>query len=377
MGPLHGFKIIEIAGIGPSQFCGMLLADMGAEILRIDRPQKIADDIAIPTRFNLMNRSRQTLAVDLKREEGVDLVLALCKSADALFEGFRPGAMERMGLGPETCQRQNRALVYGRMTGWGQEGPLAKTAGHDGDYIALAGALATIGEKDQPPTMPLNLIGDFGGGGTYLAIGILAALLEASRSGKGQIIDAAMTDGTASLMTLFYGLRAGGLWKEERRSNFLDGAAPFYRSYLTSDDESIVVCALEGRFYRELLQTLSMDDIDPTTQHDRNTWPELTQKFASIFATRTREEWSSVFAGTDACVTPVLSMSDAIDHPHNQARKTFVEVDGITQPAPAPRFSRTKSEIQHAPNFPDKPTAALLKSWNVPPNDIKRLLAAC
>lgn len=329
MGPLHGFKIIEIAGIGPSQFGGMLLADMGAEILRIDRPQKNADDIAIPTEFNLMNRSRQTLVVDLKKPEGVDLILTFCKSADALFEGFRPGVMERMGLGPEECMQQNKALVYGRMTGWGQDGPLAKTAGHDGDYIALAGALAAIGEKDQPATLPLNLVGDFGGGGTYLAIGILAALLETSRSGKGQVVDAAMTDGTASLMTLFYGLRAGGLWKEERRSNFLDGAAPFYRSYLTRDNQSIVVCALEGRFYCELLKILCLDDIDPTTQHDRNAWPELTQKMASIFASKTRDEWCKKFAGSDACVTPVLSMTEAISHPHNKARNTFVEIDGI------------------------------------------------
>ncbi len=372
MGPLQGFKIIEMAGIGPSQFCGMLLADMGAEILRIERPQKKADDFVVPTKFDLMNRSRQTLAVDLKKAEGVGLILTLCKSADALFEGFRPGVMERMGLGPDECTPQNKALVYGRMTGWGQDGPLAKTAGHDGNYIALAGALAAIGEKDQPPTMPLNLVGDFGGGGTYLAIGILAALLEASRSGEGQIVDAAMTDGTASLMTLFYGLRAGGLWSEERGSNLLDGAAPFYRSYQTRDNLSIVVCALEGRFYRELLQLLSLDDVDPTKQHDRRTWPALTQRFASIFVSRTRDEWSKQFAATDACVAPILSMSDAITHPHNQARQTFVEVDGITQPAPAPRFSRTESEIQQAPKPPTKPTATLLKSWNVSAEDIAR-----
>lgn len=374
MGPLHGFKIIEIAGIGPSQFCGMLLADMGAEILRIDRPQMAGDGITIPTKFNLMNRSRRTLAVDLKQAAGVDLVLALCKSADALFEGFRPGVMERMGLGPEECLRQNNALVYGRMTGWGQDGPLAKTAGHDGDYIALVGALAAIGEKDRVPAIPLNLVGDFGGGGTFLAIGILAALLEASRSGEGQVIDAAMTDGTASLMTLFYGLRAAGMWSEERGSNFLDGAAPFYRGYKTRDDQMVVVCALEGRFYQELLRILCLDDVDPKAQHDRSAWPTLTQRLETTFATKTRDEWCNLFAATDACFAPILSMSDAITHPHNKARNTFVEVEGITQPAPAPRFSRSVSKIQHAPPEPSKPTTAILKAWNVPNQDIERLV---
>ncbi|MCH7853664.1 MAG: CoA transferase [Proteobacteria bacterium] len=374
MGPLHGFKIIEIAGIGPSQFCGMLLADMGAEILRIDRPQMSGDGITIPTKFNLMNRSRQTLSVDLKKQEGVDLVLTLCQSADAFFEGFRPGVMERMGLGPEECLQQNGALVYGRMTGWGQEGPLAKTAGHDADYIALVGALAAIGNKDQPPAIPLNLIGDFGGGGAFLAIGILAALLETSRSGEGQVVDAAMTDGAASLMTMFYGLRAGGLWSEERGSNFLDGAAPFYRSYQTRDERSVVVCALEGRFYRELLRILSLNDIDPDTQHDRSTWPTLTKRLETTFATKTRDEWCKLFAETDACFAPILSMSDAITHPHNKARNTFVEIDGITQPAPAPRFSRSESKIKHAPPKPIKPTTAVLKAWDVPDSTVEEWL---
>ena len=374
MGPLHGFKIIEIAGIGPSQFCGMLLADMGAEILRIERPQVAEDGISIPTKFNLMNRSRQTLAVDLKKPEGVDLLLTLCKSADALFEGFRPGVMERMGLGPEECLQQNEALVYGRMTGWGQEGPLATTAGHDGDYIALVGALAAIGEKDRPPSVPLNLVGDFGGGGAFLAIGILAALLAAGRSGEGQVVDAAMTDGAASLMTMFYGLRAGGLWSEARGNNFLDGGAPFYRSYATSDKQSVMVCALEGRFYREFLRILSIEDIDPVAQHDRGTWPTLTHRLESTFATKTRDEWCDLFAGSDACFAPILSMSDAITHPHNQARNTFVEVDGIMQPAPAPRFSRSESKIKHAPTKPIKPTTAILKAWGVPESDVEKWL---
>lgn len=373
MGPLHGFRIVEIAGIGPGQFCGMLLADMGAEILRIDRPLT-GDGIAIPARFNLMNRSRQTLVVDLKKPAGVALVLALCKSADAMFEGFRPGVMERMGLGPEECRQQNKALVYGRMTGWGQEGPLAHTAGHDGDYIALVGALAAIGEKEQTPAIPLNLVGDFGGGGAFLAIGILAALLEASRSGEGQVVDAAMTDGAASLMTLFYGLQAGGLWSEERGSNLLDGGAPFYRSYATLDKQSVMVCALEGRFYRELLRILSLDDVDPNTQHDRNHWPMLRERMEAVFVTRSRDEWCKLFAGTDACFAPILTMSGAINHPHNQARNTFVEVDGISQPAPAPRFSRSESKIRHAPRSPIKPSAALLRAWNLPGSDIEEWL---
>ncbi len=373
MGPLQGFKIIEIAGIGPSQFCGMLLADMGAEILRVARLKVAGDGVSIPVRFDLMNRSRQTITVDLKKPEGVDLVLALCESADAFFEGFRPGVIERIGLGPDDCMRRNKGLVYGRMTGWGQDGPMAKVAGHDGNYIALAGALAAIGEKKSLPAMPLNLVGDFGGGGAYLAMGILAALLETSRSGKGQVVDAAMTDGTASLMTLFFGLRAAGMWGEERGSNVLDGAAPFYRTYATSDGQVVVVCALEGRFYSELMRILSLADVDPDLQYERSTWPELTTRMESAFLSRTRAQWCELFDGVDACFAPVLSMSDAIADAHNQARGTFIEVDGITQPAPAPRFSRSRSKIQNPPLEASRPDAGLLRNWGVGPDDIDRL----
>ncbi|MFQ6007293.1 MAG: CaiB/BaiF CoA transferase family protein, partial [Woeseia sp.] len=274
MGPLHGFRIIEIAGIGPGQLCGMLLADMGARLIRIDRLRGADPGVPIPEKFNLMNRSRPTVAVDLKRAAGIDLVLRLCKSADAIFEGFRPGVMERLGLGPEHCMARNRRLVYGRMTGWGQVGPLADSVGHDGNYIALSGALSAIGGRDGQPVLPLNLVGDFGGGGTYLALGILGAMLEAGRSGQGQVVDAAMVDGAASLMTLFYGLRAAGLWHDQRGTNLLDGGAPFYRTYSTSDGKSVVVCAIERRFFRALLELLSIDDIDPNDQYNTSKWPE-------------------------------------------------------------------------------------------------------
>ena len=376
MGPLQGFKIIEIAGIGPSQFCGMLLADMGAEVLRISNPQGQADGVTVPAKFNLMNRSRRAIAVDLKKPDGVELVLALCKSADAIFEGFRPGVIERIGLGPDDCMRGNKALVYGRMTGWGQEGPMAQTAGHDGNYIALVGALASIGQKNSLPAIPLNLVGDFGAGGTYLAIGILAALLSASRCGEGQVVDAAMTDGAASLMTLFFGLRAAGMWEEERGVNFLDGGAPFYKTYETSDQQAVVVCALEGRFYRELLRVLGVEDAEPDSQYDRRSWPALTEQFEIVFASRTREEWCELFDGVDACFAPVLSMSESIAHSHNKARETFVEVDGIVQPAPAPRFSRSESRIRNSPLEPDQADAKLLREWGVAENEIDRLAAS-
>jgi alpha-methylacyl-CoA racemase len=374
MGPLQGFKIIEIAGIGPSQFCGMLLADMGAEILRIDKPRQAADSLTVPAKFNLMNRSRRTIMIDLKKSDGVELVLALCRSADAFFEGFRPGVIERIGLGPDDCMRQNKSLVYGRMTGWGQDGPLAQVAGHDGNYIALVGALAAIGENKSLPAIPLNLIGDFGAGGAYLAIGILAALLEASRSGTGQVVDAAMTDGTASLMTLFFGLHAAGMWKEERGANFLDGAAPFYRTYETKDREAVVVCALEGRFFSELLKVLSIEDIDLDSQYDRNSWPAQAARIEAAFMTRTREEWCELFDGTDACFAPVLSMSEAVEHKHNKERETFVEVDGIVQPAPAPRFSRSNSQIRNPPLASGKPDSGLLREWGVGQDQIDRLI---
>jgi alpha-methylacyl-CoA racemase len=340
MGPLNRFRIIEIAGIGPGQFCGMLLADMGARLIRIDR----------------------------KTDAG------LCESADALFEGFRPGVMERLGLGPDDCMARNDKLVYGRMTGWGQSGPLASSVGHDGNYASLAGVIGAIGEKDGPPSIPLNLTADFGGGGAFLAIGILAALLEASGSGKGQVVDAAMVDGAASLMTLFYGLHAAGYWKEQRGSNMLDGGAPFYRAYRTSDDQYIIVCALEGRFFRTLIESLDIDDISPAEQHAQDKWPQQIERFEAVFAKKTRDEWRELLEGTDACLAPVLSLSEAPDHVHNIARGTFVEIDGIRQPAPAPRFSRTVSEISQAAAATNPDLRGVLSDWGLPDSDIDNLV---
>lgn len=376
MGPLKGYRIIEIAGIGPSQLCGMLLADMGATVLRIARTVDADLGVGIPAELNLMNRSRPTIAVDLKHPEGAALVLRLCEQADALFEGFRPGAMERLGLGPVACMQRNVRLVYGRMTGWGQEGPLAGEAGHDANYLALAGALATIGEPDGGPVLPLNLVADFGGGALYLAVGLLAALLEASKSGRGQVVDAAMVDGVSSMLTALHGLLAAGLWQERRGSNLLDGGAPFMRSYATRDGGYVAVAALEQRFYRNLLQVLGLDDVDPAQQMQVRDWPALQRRLAEVFQTRTREEWTAAFAGKDACVTPVLWPTEATRHPHHLARGSFVEVDGVTQPAPAPRFSRTVSQVRSAPREPGVETGRALGEWGVAAEDVERLAQA-
>ena len=373
MGPLQGFKIVEIAGIGPGQFCGMLLADMGAQLIRIDRAADADLGIGMPAKFNLMNRSRPAIGVDLKSQSGVDLVLTLCKSADALFEGFRPGVMERLGLGPAECMAMNERLVYGRMTGWGQDGPLADAVGHDGNYASLAGVIGAIGEKDGPPSIPLNLAADFGGGGAYLAMGILAALLETGRSGKGQIVDAAMVDGAASLLTMFYGMHAGGFWQDKRGSNFLDGAAPFYRAYRTSDNEYIIVCAIERRFFKALVESLDIEGFDLSTQHDQRQWPAQIEQFESVFAGKTRDEWCKLLEGTDACFAPVLSLTEAPLHPHNKERNTFVDVDGIVQPAPAPRFSRTASKVSQAPAAPGSDMRNVLADWGLSESAIDRL----
>ncbi len=372
-GPLSGYRIIEIAGIGPGQFCGMLLADMGAELLRIDRADGGDRGVAMPAKYNLMNRSRPVIAIDLKQPEGVELVLRLCAEADALFEGFRPGVMERLGLGPTECMARNPRLVYGRITGWGQEGPLADTAGHDTNYIALAGALGTLGEAGRPPPVPLNLIGDFGGGGLYLALGLLAALLEAHRSGQGQVVDAAMVDGTASMMTLFYGMLAGGLWQDRRGVNLFDGSAPFVRAYETSDGEYVAVCAIERRFFTALLEVLQTSEIDPADQYDRTAWPGHHAALERLFKGRTRDEWSEAFAGTDACFAPVLSLTEAAEHPHSVARNSYLTVDGILQPAPAPRFSRTPPQIQHPPTEADGNAGDSLASWGLNDAEVARL----
>jgi len=374
MGPLQGFRIIEMAGIGPTQLCGMLLAELGAEIIRIRRPGPANPGVDIPPRYNLMNRSRPTVAVDLKSPQGVELVLRLCAQADAIFEGFRPGVMEKLGLGPDACSARNPRLVYGRVTGWGQVGPLAGAVGHDTDYIALAGALHCIGDADRPPPLPLNLVADFGGGALYLAVGMLAAMLEAGRSGQGQVIDAAMVDGVASMLTMFYGLRAAGLWSDRRHSNLLDGAAPFARCYETSDGHYVAVCALETSFFAALLGALSIDDIDVRDQYDSARWPEQCAILADVFRTKTRAEWSVILEGADACAAPVLSLDEAPRHPHNATRRTFVDVDGIRQPGVAPRFSRTPSEVRHGPLELDGISEDILRRWDIDADEIDDLL---
>jgi alpha-methylacyl-CoA racemase len=362
MGPLQGLRIIEIAGIGPTQFCGMLLGDLGADVLRIEREAAGDPGIAIPPEFNLMNRSRSVITADLKSDRGRAMVLRLVEEADALFEGFRPGVMERLGLGPDDCLARNPKLVYGRMTGWGQEGPLAQAAGHDANYIALAGVLGAIGERGGDPVYPLILAGDLGGGGLYLALGLLAALLETSRSGRGQVVDAAIVDGAANLMTLFHGLLAAGLWRDRRGSNVLDGGAPFARSYRTRDGKHVVIQPLENRFFRQLLERMDIGDIDADRQYDPSYWPEIEKRLAEVFASRSREEWCELLEGRDVCFAPVLSLTEVAEHPHLAARKTHREVDGIMQPGPAPRFSRTEAEIGCSPANPLDPEP-LLKRW--------------
>jgi len=347
MGPLKGIKVIEMAGLAPGPFAAMMLADMGAEVLCIERPAPAGQPGPVPA-ANLIHRNRRSLALDLKNAAAVDALHRLVAGADALIEGFRPGVMERLGLGPEPCLAANPKLVYGRMTGWGQEGPLAHAAGHDANYIALTGALHAIGSKDAPPAIPLNLVGDFGGGGMYLAFGIVCALLEARQSGRGQVVDAAMVDGAASLMTYMYALQAAGRWRADRGENILDGAAPWYHVYETADGKYVSVAAAEPQFYAELLRRLGLADADLPAQHDRAGWPVLQQRFAAVFRGRTRAQWCEQMEGSDACFAPVLSLAEAPAHPHIRARGTFVEVEGVVQPAPAPRFSRTPPETPRA-----------------------------
>lgn len=373
MGPLEDFKIIEIAGIGPGQFAGMLLADMGASVVRIERPFSGEPIFAAHARFNIMNRSRPMIGVDLKTPDGVQLVLDLCEDADAIFEGFRPGVMERLGLGPEVCMARNPKLVYGRMTGWGQQGPLAETIGHDANFIALSGVYAGIGEKGGKPVCPLNLAGDMGGGGAYLVIGMLSALLEATKSGQGQVIDAAMVDGAASQMSSIWGFRAADAWKDERGSNILDGGAPFYTAYRTKDDLHIAVAPIENRFYRNLLNVLDLDDIDPAMQHDQAQWDDVRRKLQAVFETRTRDEWCELLEDTETCCTPILDMSEVTTHPHNVSRETFVSIDGITQPAPAPRFSRTTSKIGSPAGPMRSDPQQVLKDWGASTETLAKL----
>lgn len=362
-GPLRGFKIIEMAGMGPGPFCGMLLADMGADVVRVERLTVSDRGIDFPPKFDLLNRGKRSVAIDLKTEEGKAALLNLIGQADALIEGFRPGVMERLGLGPDECQIQNPNLVYGRITGWGQEGPLAQAAGHDLNYIALSGAVHSIGPVDGKPIVPLNLIGDFGGGALYLAMGILAAILEAQKSGKGQVVDAAMVDGVASLMTMQYALKQMGAWKGPRGHNLLDGGAPFYDVYETSDGKHISVAPVERRFYEELIERIGLSDMPLPKQNDPKGWSELRERLSETFKKRTRTEWCELLEGSDACFAPVLDMMEVTQHPHSIERRVYTEIEGVVQPNPAPRFSRTPSEVKHAAPVMGADTRPVFLDW--------------
>ncbi len=372
MGPLSGVKVVELAGIGPGPFCAMLLADLGADVIRVDRTAEADLGIDRGRKYSVLNRSRRSIAVDLKNPDGVETVLKLVEQADALIEGFRPGVTERLGLGPDVCLERNPALVYGRMTGWGQQGPMAHAAGHDINYIALTGALHAIGPKDRP-SPPLNLVGDFGGGGVYLAFGICAALLEARVSGSGQVVDAAMTEGAASLMGAIYGLHASGGWSNERESNFLDGGAYYYGVYETKDGKFVSIGSIEGKFHDELLELTGLSDATTVDRNDTGSWEEKRARLADVFATKTRDEWDEIMLGSDVCYAPVLDLEEAPHHPHNVARGSFVEVDGVTQPGPAPRFSRTPGEVQMPPAAPGQHTAEALADWGFDTDDIRKL----
>jgi alpha-methylacyl-CoA racemase len=367
MGPLAGVKVIELAGIGPGPMCAMLLADMGATVLRIERPGPSDLGIERPLRYNLLLRGRYSVAVDLKSPVGKALALRLIDDADALLEGFRPGVTERLGLGPADCLARNPRLVYGRVTGWGQEGPLAQAAGHDINYIALVGALHAIGRRGGPPVPPLNLLADYAGGALYLAFGLVCGILEARQSGKGQVVDAAMIDGVASLMTAFHGAVAAGLATHQRGTNHTDTGAHFYNTYQCADGGWISVAPIEGKFYAELLRRLDIDPASLPPQMDRERWPQIEQRFAALFKSRTRAEWCALLEGTDACFAPVLTTDEAIAHPHNAGRGVYVEIDGVVQPAPAPRFSRTKPDLPIPPQPIDaKNTELALAAWLEP-----------
>jgi alpha-methylacyl-CoA racemase len=368
MGPLSGVRVIEIASLAPAPFGCMILADLGADVLRIERAERCGPQAPRPA--DPLVRNRRSIGLNLKDARAVDLLLRLTETADVLVEGFRPGVAERLGFGPEACAGRNQRLIFARMTGWGQDGPLAPTAGHDIDYIAISGALSTVGRAGESPVPPVNLIGDFGGGGMLMALGILAALVERGGSGLGQVVDAAMVDGSALLTSFLYGLRAAGGWQDERGTNLLDGGAPFYDTYATADGEYVAVGALEPQFYAALLQGLGLTDAGLPDQHDRSGWPVLRQEFTRAFAGRTRATWEQVFGGTDACVSPVLTLAEAPAHPHARARGAFVEVGGIAQPAPAPRFGRTAAGAPTAPPSPGADTDAVLAGLGLTPAEV-------
>lgn len=376
-GPLSGLRMVEMVGIGPAPLAAMLLSDLGAEVIRIDRPQPADLGLARPVRFDLAARGRRSIAIDLKRPEGVECALALIEQADALIEGFRPGVMERLGLGPDVCLARNPRLVYGRMTGWGQEGPLAHTAGHDINYIALTGALEAIGRKGAPPTVPLNYLGDYAGGTMFLVLGLLAAILRARECGQGQVVDAAMIDGVSALSTPLIGLRAAGLYNHPRGENVLDGGAPFYDVYECADGKYVAVGAIEHKFRDLMLDKLGLREQMPDLD-DRANWDEGRRLLSERFRQKTRDEWAALFDGSDACVTPVLTFEEAPDHPHHRARRRYVTLDGIVQPAPAPRFSghAIAAERLQPPEAPGASSEAILRDWGVDAESTQRWLAS-
>ena len=372
-GPLDGFRIVEMGGIGPAPFAGALLGDLGADVLRIDRIAKPGSEPELPARFDFYNRNKRSVALDLKEPQAIATVLNLVAQADALIEGFRPSVMERLGLGPEACHAANPRLVYARMTGWGQEGPMSQEAGHDINYLALTGALHCLGEADRPPTPPLNLVADLAGGALYLTVGLLAAAMEARQSGQGQTIDAAMIDGVTHLMSAFQAFRQQGSWTERRSNNIVDGGAPFYRCYATRDGKFIAVGAIEPHFYVNLLKVMGLGGESLPAQNDRSAWPQMCERFAKIFAERTRDEWAAAAMGHDACLAPVLTIDEAPTHPQMKARSVYAMFDGLRHPSPAPRFSRTLSALHTSPAAPGRDSRRALTDWGISPDQIDGL----